>query len=303
MRFSIWTSPQHSWQEVVGLVQHCEATGWDGAYFADHFMPNTLDGAPDDGPTLECWAVMAALAVSTERLRLGTLVCGNTYRHPAVLAKIASTTDQISGGRLLLGLGAGWQVNEHRAYGIDLFDVPTRLDRFEEACAVVTSLLAQPRTTFAGKHYELHDAPCQPGPVSGHLPLLVGGGGEKRTLRVAAKYADEWNVWSTPELFAQKSAVLDQRCAEIDRDPATIVRSTQALLFLSDDESWLESRRGKDIGMPSIVGTPNEVVDIVGRYAEAGVDELIVPDFSLGSPERRVETCDRFINEVAPSFR
>ena len=303
MRFSIWPSPQRPWSEVVDLVQHCEATGWDGAYFADHFMPNSLDGTPDDGPTLECWAVMAALAASTERLRLGTLVCGNTYRHPAVLAKIASTIDQISGGRLLLGLGAGWQVNEHRAYGIDLFDVPTRLDRFEEACAVVTSLLSQPRTTFTGKHYELHDAPCQPGPVSGRLPLLVGGGGEKRTLRVAAKYADEWNVWSTPELFAQKSAVLDQRCSEIDRDPATIVRSTQALLFLSDDESWLESRRAKDIGMPSIVGTPNAVVEIVGRYAEAGVDELIVPDFSLGSHERRIETCDRFINEVAPSFR
>src|SRR5689334_7659835 len=104
------------WNEVVELAHHCEASGWDGIYFADHFMPNSADDEPNDGPTLECWSVVAALAAVTERLRLGTLVCGNTYRHPAVLANIAAAVDNISGGRLVLGLGAGWQVNEHRAY-------------------------------------------------------------------------------------------------------------------------------------------------------------------------------------------
>jgi F420-dependent oxidoreductase-like protein len=303
MRFSIWPSPQRPWSEIVDLVQHCEATGWDGAYFADHFMPNTPDGAPDDGPTLECWAVVAALAASTTRLRLGTLVCGNTYRHPAVLANTAAAVDNISGGRLLLGLGAGWQVNEHEAYGIDLFDTKERLDRFEEACAVVTGLLRGGRTTFAGAHYRVTDAPNNPPPVNGKVPLLVGGGGEQRTLRVAARFADEWNVWSTPEVMRHKSAVLDQRCEEIGRDPSEIKRSTQALLLMSDDESWLQKRRESDIGQASIIGTPAEVVDILGQYADAGVDELIVPDFTLGSPERRRDTVDRFQAEVASALR
>src|SRR5689334_21581733 len=143
MRFSIWPNPTNPWFEVVELVQHCEATGWDGAYYADHFMPNDPAGAePSDGPTLECWAVLSELAAATERVRLAPLVSCNTYRHPAVLAKIATTVDQISGGRLLLGLGAGWQVNEHAAYGIELPGVKGRLDRFEEACAIVTSLFS-----------------------------------------------------------------------------------------------------------------------------------------------------------------
>jgi F420-dependent oxidoreductase-like protein len=303
MRFSIWPSPVRPWAETLDLVQHCEATGWDGVYFADHFMPNTVDGTPDDGPTLECWAAVAALAASTERMRLGTLVCGNTYRHPAVLANIAGAVDQISGGRLVLGLGAGWQVNEHEAYGIDLFDTRTRLDRFAEACAIVTGLLSGGRTTFHGEHYRVTDAPNNPAPVNGRIPLLVGGGGEQRTLRVAARYADEWNIWSTPDLMRQKSSVLEQRCEEIGRDPGQILHSTQALLFMSDDESWLQARRDADVGRAAIIGTPSEVADTVGRYADAGVDELIVPDFTLGSPERRRDTCDTFQAEVASHFR
>jgi F420-dependent oxidoreductase-like protein len=304
MRFSIWPSPQRPYAEVVELARHCESTGWDGVYFADHFMPNDPTGAtPLDGPTLECWAVLAGLAASTERLRLGTLVCGNTYRHPAVLANLAAAVDQISGGRLLLGLGAGWQVNEHEAYGIDLFDVRTRLDRFEEACAIVTSLLREQRTTFEGKHYRITDAPCDPKPVQARLPLLIGGGGEKRTLRIAARYADEWNVWGTPELCRAKADVLERHCADLGRDPGEIVRSTQALLFLSEDESWLATKRDGGGGQATIVGTPAEVVDIVGRYRDAGVDELIVPDFTLGPMARRKDTCDLLINEVAPHFR
>jgi alkanesulfonate monooxygenase SsuD/methylene tetrahydromethanopterin reductase-like flavin-dependent oxidoreductase (luciferase family) len=133
--------------------------------------------------------------------------------------------------------------------------------------------------------------------------LLVGGGGEQRTLRIAARYADEWNIWSSPELMRQKAAVLAQRCDEIGRDPATITRSTQALLFLSTDETWLAGKRSADAGRVAIVGTPAEVVDVVGAYEEAGVDELIVPDFTFGPLERRIDTCDLFINEVASRFR
>ena len=293
------------WAETLELVQHAEATGWDGAYFADHFMPNTMDGAPADGPTFECWSVLAGLAAATERLRLGTLVCGNTYRHPAVLANVAASVDQVSGGRLVLGLGAGWQVNEHGAYGIDLFSTKERLDRFEEACEVVTGLLRNDRFTFHGRYYDITDAPCDPKPVQPVLPLLVGGGGEKRTLRIAAKFADEWNVWGSAAHLRQKIGVLAQRCEEIGRDPAEIKRSANALLFLSDDEEWLAGKRAGDTGRGDsvIIGTPAEVVDVVAGYVEAGVDELIIPDFNLGPMARRKDTYDRFLTEVAAGFR
>jgi F420-dependent oxidoreductase-like protein len=272
-------------------------------YFADHFMPNTEDGSTADGVTLECWTVLSGLAGAVPRLRLGPLVCGNTYRHPAVLAKMAATIDHVSGGRFVLGLGAGWQVNEHRAYGIELPPVKQRLDRFEEACAVITGLLREPRVTFKGEYYEITDAPCDPKPVQARLPLLIGGGGEKRTLRIAARYADEWNTWSTPEVLAHKRSVLHQHCAAIGRDPSEIVISTQALVFLSEDESWLATRRDADVGRAGVVGTPSEVVDIMAAYREAGADEFIVPTFTLGSAARRQETVDLFNEQVAVHFR
>ena len=304
MRFSIWPSPMRSWADVLEISLHAERSGWDGVYFADHFMPNDMEGdRPLDGPTLECWAVLAGLAAATERLRLGSLVCGNTYRHPALLANIAAAVDNVSDGRLVLGLGAGWQVNEHKAYGIDLFDTRSRLDHFEEACAIVSSLLREERTTFEGRYYTITDAPCQPAPVQECLPLLVGGGGEKRTLRIAAQYADEWNVWGTSELVAQKSGVLERHCADIGRDPGTILRSTQAMLFLSEDEEWLAKKRDQNIGRPTITGTPEEVVEIVAGYRDVGVDELIVPDWNMGPVSRACDTYDLFIERVAPAVR
>jgi len=299
MQFAVWPGTQQGWPDILEVARHAELTGWDRVYVADHFMSND-DAA--DGPMLECWAVVAALATAVPRVGIGTLVCGNTYRHPAVLANQAATADVISGGRIILGLGAGWQENEHARYGIELPPVGERMDRFAEACAIVRSLTTQARTTFHGQHYDLTDAPLEPKPV-GPLPLLVGGGGEKRTLRIAAEHAQEWNVWSTPEVFAHKSAVLDRHCEDLGRDPTEIRRSTQALLFLSDDESYLARFRDSDIGRSAIVGTPAEVVDIVGGYRDAGVDELIVPDFTLGTGERRTETLTRFHEEVAAHFR
>jgi F420-dependent oxidoreductase-like protein len=298
MRFSIWPSPARSWDEILELTRHCEATGWDGVYFADHFMPNGSDATPLDGDTIECWSVMAALAASVPRLRLGTLVTSITYRHPAVLANIAAAVDRISEGRLLLGIGAGWQENEHAAYGIELGPVRERLDRFEEACQVLTGLLRDRRTTFEGDHYRLHEAPNQPAPVQAKLPILIGGGGEKRTMKIAARYADEWNAWSTPEVLAHKVGVLRRHCDDLGRDPSAIKVSTQALLFLSTDEAWLADKRGS-----GIVGTPAEVTEIVEAYRAAGCDELIIPDFTLGPMDRRKDTCDLFVNEVASNFR
>jgi len=298
MQFAVWPGTQQPWSDILDVARHAELTGWDRVYVADHFMSN--DEAAD-GPMLECWSVVTALATAVPRVGIGTLVCGNTYRHPAVLANQAATADVISGGRIILGLGAGWQENEHARYGIELPPVRERMDRFAEACAIVRGLTTQDRTTFHGEHYSLTDAPLEPKPV-GPLPLLVGGGGEKRTLRIAAEHAQEWNVWSTPDVFAHKSAVLDRHCEEVGRDPSEIRRSTQALLFLSDDEGFLAKIRERDIGRAAIVGTPAEVVDVVGRYRDAGVDELIVPDFTLGTGERRTETLVRFREEVASHF-
>ncbi len=303
MRFSVWPSPTRPWSEVLDIVRTCDDAGWYAAYFADHFMPNDPGGAaPLDGPMLECFAVLAGLAARTERIRLGSLVAGNLYRHPAVLANQAAAIDHVSDGRMILGVGAGWQVNEHAAYGIDLLDTRTRLDRFEEACDVLASLLREPRTTFTGRHYRVTDAPADPKPVQDRLPLLVGGGGEQRTLRIAARFADVWNTWSTPEVFRHKVTVLERHCADVHRDPMRIERSTQALVFLSTDESWLAKVREQPAGMPRLVGTPAEVVDRLGEYAEAGVEEFIVPDWTMGDAARAKDTLALFQAEVAPQL-
>ena len=299
MRFSIWPAPTRSFAEIQQLAPHCERTGWDGIYFADHFMPNGPDPTPLDGDTIECWSVLAALAATVPRVKLAPLVTSVTYRHPAVLANIAAAVDRISGGRLTLGVGAGWQLNEHEAYGIELGSVKERLDRFDEACQVLVGLLRQPRTTFDGEYFRITDAPNQPAPVQERLPLLIGGGGEKRTLRIAAQYADAWNAWTTPEVLEHKVGVLRQHCEAIGRDPSEIHVSSQALVFISEDESWLESRRAAG----GIVGTPEQVTEIVEQYQKAGLDELIVPDFTLGSGDRKRDTYDLFMQEIAADFR
>ncbi len=303
MRFSVWPSPQRPWSDVRAVVLHCDQSGWDGAWFADHFMPDDPRGEPADGPVLECWSVLAALAAETRQVRLGSLVSGNLYRHPAVVAKAAATIDQVSGGRFIVGLGAGWQRNEHAAYGIDLLDVGPRLDRFEEACAVISSLLSEKRTTFPGAYYRITDAPCDPGPVRGRLPLLVGGSGEKRTMRIAARHADEWNAWGTAEDFRRRTPLFADHCAAVDRDPGDIARSTQALVYLSTDESWLAPLRQDAGARPRLLGTPAEVVEQVAAYDAAGVDELVVPDWMMGSAARTMDTLDLFWNEVAVHFR
>lgn len=299
MRFAIWPGPNNSWSDTLALARHAEASGWHGLWYADHFMPNAEDTS---GPTSECWTTLAALAASVPRIRIGALVTGNTYRHPAVLAKMAANVDNISGGRCVLGLGAGWQENEHRAYGIDFSTLGGRMSRLEEACQVVTGLLSNEKTNFAGKHYQLTDAPLAPKPVQRPLPLLIGGGGEQRTLRIAARYANEWNVWGTPELLKHKGGILDRYCEEIGRDPATIAHSAQGMLVLTDDAAMVE--RMKAAGRPVIGGSGAQVRAIVEQYAEAGVDELIIPDFNLGrTVADKMAVMEHFADEVMAHFR
>ncbi len=300
MRFSVWPAPTQSFADVLEIARHAESTGWDGLWYADHFMP---DGEATRTPWPEAWTTLAALAATVPRIRIGPLVTGNTYRHPAVLAKMAATVDHLSGGRLVLGLGAGWQENEHRQYGIPFYTVKERLQRLAEACELITSLFANESTTFRGVHYQLENAVLEPKPVQKPLPLLIGGGGEKVTLRIAARFANEWNVWGDVATLKRKMGILDQYCAEAGRSPSAIQRSAVALLFLTDDRALVEKMRSRPIGRPTIVGNADEVREVVRAYRDAGVDELIVPDFTLGPREQKLATLDRFMNEVASKLR
>jgi F420-dependent oxidoreductase-like protein len=299
MRFSVWPNPTQSFEDVLQIARHAEASGWDGLWYADHFMP---DGDVTSAPWPEAWTSLAGLAVSVPRIRLGTLVTGNTYRHPAVLAKMAATVDHLSAGRVVLGLGSGWQENEHRQYGIPYFDTGERLARLDEACQVIKSLYTETKSDFDGKYYQLKEASLEPKPVQKPLPLLIGGGGEKVTLRIAARWADEWNVWGDPGVLRHKMSVLDAHCENVGRDASAIQRSAVALLFLSDDAGFIE----KVTSRPSdrtIAGNVEQVRETIVAYRDAGVDELIVPDFTLGAMQQKLETYDRFIEEVAPAAR
>jgi F420-dependent oxidoreductase-like protein len=296
MRFSVWPSPTQRFEDVREIARHAETTGWDGLWLADHFMP---DAADTSAPWPESWTTLAGLAASVPRIRLGTLVTGNTYRHPAVLAKMAATVDHISGGRVVLGLGAGWQENEHRQYGIHFATVPERLARLEEACQVIKSLYTEKSASFQGKYYQLDAASLEPKPLQRPLPLLIGGGGEKVTLRITARYADEWNVWGDVETLRHKMKILDGHCADAGRDPAAIQRSAVALLFLSDDAAFVEKIRGSKLPQPKIAGSVEQVREIVRAYQQIGVNELIVPDFTLGPMPQKKATLDRFIRDVA----
>ncbi len=296
MRFSFWPNPSQPYSDVLELARHVERTGWDGIWYADHFMPNAADTS---APWPEAWITLAAIGASVPRLRIGTMVAGNTYRHPAVLAKMAATLDHITGGRVVLGLGAGWQENEHRQYGIPFYTVAERLKRLDEACQVVKALYKEPKANFAGRFYQLTDASLEPKPIQHPLPLLVGGGGEKVTLKIAAKHADEWNVWGTPETLRHKTAILDAHCREVGRDPKTIARTAVALLFMTDDQAVIERLRKSPPQQAAIVGTVEDVKATIAEYEAAGVDELLVPDFTLGPKAAKIATLDRFIREVA----
>lgn len=300
MRFSLWMSSSQPWVELLATARHAEATGWDGVWVADHFMANTPGPTPPETPTMEAGSLVAALAAVTDRVRIGTLVYGNTYRHPAVLANMAATVDQVSGGRLVLGMGAGWQVNEHEQYGIDLPPVGERVDRFDEAVQVVRSLLDRPTTTFEGRHYRLTNALCEPKPVQARLPILVGASGD-RMLGIVARHADEWNTWGLPDRIAERAEVLDRSCAAAGRDPGEVARSAQALLFLTDDPAEADRLRAT-IPRPVLAGTPEQVAEVVAAYAAMGLDEFVVPDFTLGSGDRKRETIDRFA-ALAADFR
>jgi alkanesulfonate monooxygenase SsuD/methylene tetrahydromethanopterin reductase-like flavin-dependent oxidoreductase (luciferase family) len=207
----------------------------------DHFVP--LDGDPN-GPMFEAWELLAGWGTLTTRVRLGTLVTGNTYRHPPVLAKMVATLDHITAGRAMLGLGAAWHEGEHAMYGLPFPSTGGRLARMDEAARVLRLLLDEPVATFAGKHYTLVDAVAEPKPVQRRLPLLIGGGGEQKTLRTVARYADYWHGHGTPEVIRHKLDVLKQHCLEVGRnvDEITPLTSVRPDVVLRDRVADVETQ-------------------------------------------------------------
>jgi F420-dependent oxidoreductase-like protein len=310
VRFGVFQSlTGTTWDAVLALWRHAAAGGWDAACVTDHFMPNTPDRR---GDVLECWTALAALAALVPRLRVGTIVVGNTYRHPAVVAKMAATVDVLSGGRLILGLGAAWQQNEHEAYGIPFPPVAERLARLDEAVQVIKRLFTEDRVTFDGRFYRLSDAPLMPKPLQRpHPEIMIGGGGEKVTLRIVARHADHWNVWGGPETLRHKGKVLDEHCAAVGRDSRTLLRSANMPLLITDDRTEVDRMAAalmKRMGWPEpyvrdlmLAGPVGAVRDKLARVREAGVGMVFVPTFFLPADPRPL--FDRFMSEVVPAIR
>jgi len=258
LRIGIKLAPQHTTiDELRGVWQLADEAGFDSCWNFDHFA--SIGSDDPSGDVFEGWTLLAAMAEGTSRVRIGCMVTGNTYRHPAVLAKMAVTVDHLSGGRLDFGLGAAWAEVEHTMLGLELGSVRGRLDRFEEACQVIRSLWTQPTTTFQGKYYELTDALANPKPVQRPgPPFWIGGSGRKRTLRITAQYADAWNAaGGSVEELAELSGVLDQHCADVGRDPAEIRRTVQ--VRFGDDRT-----------------DPEELLPVIESYAGIGIGEVIV---------------------------
>jgi alkanesulfonate monooxygenase SsuD/methylene tetrahydromethanopterin reductase-like flavin-dependent oxidoreductase (luciferase family) len=299
VKLSYWPNSSQPWSDLLASVRHVDAAGWHGVYVADHFMGDGEGFGPVGAPWLEATAVLAALATATEHIRLAPLVLSATYRHPAVVANWAASIDQVSGGRFTLGLGAGWQANEHEQYGLELGSPGQRVSRFDEYLAVVRGLLTQELTTVDGDWFTVTDAVCEPKPLQAPLPLMVGAKGE-RMLGVVARRADQWNRWSSPEEMGVAAEVLARHCDEIGRDPASVHRSTQALVMLTDDAGAARSFLDAVAPRAAVAGPPEVFADHVAAWAAVGVDEVIVPDVVLGAGTERLDQLDALHAAVAP---
>ncbi len=272
------TPQQHTtWPEILSLWQEIDTLGYDTAWVFDHFLPIFSDPT---GTCLEAWTALSALAMATKRVRLGVMVTGNTYRWPAVLAKMATTVDIVSGGRLILGIGAGWFEQEHREYGITFHTVGGRLRRLDESVQMIKQLWTEERASFKGRYYELREANFKPKPIQQpHPPILIGATGENMALGIVAKHAQIWNSFGTPDVFRHKIARLTDHCERIGRDPASIEKS----VLLTGGFAIDEARRQVD------------------EYVAAGVTHLI---FSLNPSNAEHRTfVGRFAREILPQYK
>jgi alkanesulfonate monooxygenase SsuD/methylene tetrahydromethanopterin reductase-like flavin-dependent oxidoreductase (luciferase family) len=289
MRFgaAFWIQ-RTDWRALRDAAISAERAGFDSLWFDDHLLADEGDW---HDPKLEGWASLAALAPLTTQARLGLLVAANTFRNPGLTAKLATTLDHISGGRAILGIGAGWFGREHEALGLDFgAGFGERLDRLEESVGLIERLLAGERITHEGRFYRMVDAVCEPRPIQARLPILIGGSGREKTLRTVARHADLWNAYASPERVAESLAILGERCAEVGRPYEAIDKSVYMEVVIRESESevreyWtsvedrhgIRGRVGSD-GTPrtlNVGGPPEAVADYVRGFGDLGIDEVI----------------------------
>jgi F420-dependent oxidoreductase-like protein len=309
-RFSVQPAQQFvpTWPALVALCREAERLGYDSAYTFDHLTSVAIMTDPFD-PSLEAWTALAALAAETNRIRLGALVTCNTYRHPGVLAKMATTVDVISGGRLDFGIGSGWYAPEHQMYGIPFRTAAERCAMLDEALTVIRRVWTEREASFAGRFYTLAAAIAEPKPVQRpHPPILVAASGEKRMLRIVARHADAWNGFGSPEVFRRKIALLAEHCRAEGRDVERIEKSVLLPAFLGDNPAaWEPMVQGYAMyqGISPdeargwmLLGSPAAMVDQIERFLAAGVTHFIL-QLNLFNPD----VMARFAAEVMPSFR
>jgi len=310
MRFGLHAGPQDcTITDLRRLWRIADEQGFHWCSVWDHLY-SVSDLSDPAKPSFEAIATMAALASETRHVRVGSLVFCVGYRNPGVLAKAAVTIDHLSGGRCELGLGAGWNEAEFRAFGLPFLPIRDRLDQLEETAVVLRRLFDGERVTFAGKRVHLHDAICEPRPLQPHLRLWIGGQGDKRLLRIVARHADGWSVpFLAPEVYAQRNATLDQWCERERRDPAAITRTINVGLAIGPNEAAARRQEENlqlmfgplvDFVRPGIlIGTPAQVIDRIGVYATAGVEWVIL---ALRAPFDW-DGLDCFVRDVMPAFR
>jgi F420-dependent oxidoreductase-like protein len=308
VQLRIFTEPQMgaTYDDLLAVARRTEETGFDAFFRSDHYLTMGGDGLP--GPT-DAWLTLAALARETSRIRLGTLMTAGTFRLPGPLAISVAQVDQMSGGRVELGIGSGWFEAEHTAYGIPFPPLGERFDRYEEQLAIITGLWNTPpgeTFDFAGAHYRLAGSPALPKPVQdGGIPILVGGAGKKRTPRLAARFASEFNVpFASVTDNVRLFAGVRDACEEAGRDPGSMVYSSALVLCVGRDEAELARRAaaiGREVGElreHGVAGTPAEAVDILGRYAEAGAQRIYLQVLDLAD----LDHLDLVAAEVAPQL-
>jgi F420-dependent oxidoreductase-like protein len=304
----IFTEPQMgaTYDDLLAVARRTEETGFDAFFRSDHYLTMGGDGLP--GPT-DAWVTLAGLARETSRIRLGTLMTAATFRLPGPLAISVAQVDQMSGGRVELGIGAGWFEAEHTAYGIPFPSLGERFDRYEEQVAIISGLWNTPPGAtfdFPGTHYRVGDSPALPKPVqSGGIPIIVGGAGKKRTPRLAARYAAEFNVpFASAEDNARLFEGVRAACADEGRDPSSVVYSSALVLCVGKDEAEIARRAaaiGRDVDelrAHGVAGTPSEAVDVLGRYAEAGAQRCYLQVLDLSD----LDHLDLVAAEVAPQL-
>lgn len=291
-----------SYAQLLERTRVIEKAGYQGMWIVDHMWA----GGMPDLDFLEAWTAIAGLCAHTERIRLGVLVTCNSYRNPGMLAKSVATADHISGGRIELGMGAGWMEAEYRAYGYDFPAIGVRLAQLEESLEIITRLFSQERTSFAGKHYTFCEAPFAPKPLQENLPITIGGGGTRVLMRLVARYAARWNCpMPTAARLSEHLEALAAHCDSIGRDVNEITIGEQVAVVIGRDDADLKSKRELaelmiggfvDIDALAVCGTPAAVVDGLRAKMAAGVSDFAVLLGDLGTPE----SIELFAAEVMP---